>query len=167
MIQELATAAKGKGICAEWYDQLLKTKTVEQLAEMYLKGIDFCLANDYPSNAFLKKHFRGQTEQFGIYLDSQFDVKNRKKIVALGQCIGRVEVNEYSVAEVFLKHYSRITVIASDHAFVMIDLFDNAKLNVIASGGAKVCINRYSGLIEAEQLDDAIIKVIEKHRKTY
>lgn len=167
MIQELAIEAKRKGICDEWHDQLLRAKTVEELVEMYLKGIDFCLANDYPSNAFLKKHFRGRTEQFGIYLDEHISAQNKRKVVALGRCAGRIEVSGYEVSEIFLKHTSRITVVVADHTFVMIDLFDNAKLTVIASGDAKVCINRYGGLVESEQMDQSKIKIIEKNRKTY
>jgi len=166
-IKELAVEARRKGICQEWHDQLLRTKTVKELAEMYLKGIDFCLLNDYPSNDFIKRHFRGQTELFGIYLDEHISAQNKRKIVALGNCAGRIEVTGYGVSEIFLKHNSKLTVIVSDHAFVMVDIFDNANLRIIASGDAKVCINRYSGLIEAEQLDKAAIKIIEKHRKTY
>ena len=48
--KELARQAKAKGICTPWHNELQNLQNKEAMVEMYLKGIDFCLANDYPTS---------------------------------------------------------------------------------------------------------------------
>lgn len=62
LAKELARQAKKKGICKPWYNELksLNGDNINAMAQMYLKGIDFCLANDYPDNGFIRTHFQGQ-----------------------------------------------------------------------------------------------------------
>ena len=88
--KELAKQAKTIGICEEWYSQLITTNDVEKLAEMYLKGIDFCLSNEYPSIDFMRKNFKGKIEIFGIHIDRKINAVNEKTVVALGTCSGMV-----------------------------------------------------------------------------
>lgn len=165
--KELAKQAKAKGICNDWYKDLLEQKDVEKLAEMYLKGIDFCLANDYPSTDYIRKNFKGKMEKFGIHLDEHLTLTNEKKVVALGLCSGMVEVKDYEVSEVFIKHLSDMVLVVRDNAFVMVDMFDDSSLNIIAGDNAKVCVNRYGGVVNFSKFDKAVVKVIEKNKKTY
>jgi hypothetical protein len=53
LAKELARQAKKKGICKPWYNELksLNGDNINAMAQMYLKGIDFCLANDYPDKS--------------------------------------------------------------------------------------------------------------------
>lgn len=165
--KELARQAKAKGICAPWHAELLKLKDKDLMVEMYLKGIDFCLANDFPSNDFIRKHSNGVMEKHGVFLDMEINVENLPKCVCLGETRGRVDVNGYKVCELFAKHDSAINVIAKDHAFVMIDVFDNAVVSVYASDRAKVCVNHYGGKVIQSVSDDAFVKIREKNKKTY
>lgn len=139
----------------------------DALLEMYVKGIDFCLANDFPTNDYIRDNFAGKMESYGVHLDESLNLSNNRRIIALGRCLGRIETNMYNVSEFFLKHDSDLLVIAKGHSFVMIDMFDNSKLHVIASADAKVCVNHYGGDLKTESCEDAIIKVIEKNQKTY
>ncbi len=165
--RELAKQAKVKGICQEWYADLTYTNDTDRLLDMYLKGIDFCLKNDYPSNDYIRKNFKGKMEKFGVHLDESLTVVNESKVVALGACSGTVEIKGYGVSEVFIKHTSDIVVVARDNAFVMVDMFDDSSLNIIAVDNAKVCINRYGGVVNFSKFDKAVVKVIEKNKKTY
>ena len=67
--KRLARDAKKKGICEEWYGRLIDTKGKDELIKMYLEGIDFCLSNEYPSNEFIRQHFVGTCEAYGVFLD--------------------------------------------------------------------------------------------------
>ena len=64
--KRLARDAKKKGICEEWYGRLIDTKGKDELIKMYLEGIDFCLSNEYPSNEFIRQHFVGACEAYGV-----------------------------------------------------------------------------------------------------
>lgn len=166
--KELALMAKKKGICEPWFDQMTEMKDKKALLDLYVKGIDFCLMNDYPSNDYIRKNFKGEMEEFGIHLDEELSLFNERKVVALGKCTGRIENCLYNVSEVFLKHNSELVVVAEGHSFVMIDIFDSAKLRIVASDHARVCINHYGGDIQQKiSSGNTYIKVIEKHKKTY
>ncbi len=165
--KELAKQAKKKGICEEWYNQLKSLDDKDAMADMYLRGIDFCLRNDYPSNDFIQKHFGDVAPKHGVFVDVAIDVTNRPKCVCLGTCSGRVEVDGFNVCEVFVKHDSELNIIVKDNAFVMVDIFDNANVMIHANNRAKVCVNRYGGNVIDNAADDAVVKLREKNKKTY
>ncbi len=165
--KELARAAKAKGICAPWHAELLTLQDKDAMVEMYLKGIDFCLSNDYPNNDFIRTHFKGVMEKHGVFLDDEIKIENNPKCVCLGATCGRIATGGFETCEVFAKHDAELNVVAKDNAFVMIDVFDNAVVSIYASDRAKVCVNHYGGKITKTTTDDAVVKIREKNKKTY
>jgi hypothetical protein len=166
--KELANQAKRFNICQEWHDELKTLEDKKAMLEMYLKGIDFCLSNDYPTNEFIRANFKGMMEQFGVFLDDSIDLVNVEKCVALGQTKGCVETNNFGCSQIFVKHHSELTIIAKGDSFVMVDLFDNAVIHIQAHDRAKVCVNRYGdSRIDHKETDSGMVKIIEKHKKTY
>ena len=166
----LAKLAQENGICEDWFIALQKTEDKSRLLKMYLDGIDFCLSNEYPPLPFIRKHFVGVMEAFGVFLDEEITAKNSDYVVALGSCTGTAEYTDFAVGQVFVKHGSKLTIKASGNAFVMVDVFDEAEVEVIASDDAKVCVNQYGGnLTTTTDASDgnAVIKVIRKPSKTY
>lgn len=167
--KELALEAKKHDICEEWFNDLLQTEDKVRLIKMYLKGIDFCLSNEYPSLSFIKENFVGIMEKYGIFLDETIKTENYRHMVALGRCEGSAEYTGFEVGQVFVKHESKLTIQASGNAFVMVDMFDNSEVEVIASDNAKVCVNHYGGTISTSTSETrkSVIKVVRKHSKTY
>ena len=166
--ERLAKDARRAGICQEWHDKLISMDDKHAMVEMYLRGIDFCLSNDYPTNAFIREHFVGVMEQHGVFLDEPVDVTNFRKVVALGKTNGTVKFNRYSVGEVFAKHNAELNVYANGNAFVVIDVFDNAVVHVHADDNARVCVNHYGGKIfNIANSANSFVKVREKHKSTY
>lgn len=169
--KELAKEAKRKGICEPWYDDLkMLGDNKKAMVAMYVKGIDFCLSNDYPSNDYIRANFKGVMEDFGVFLDDNINLVNFRRCISLGKTKGRIEVGSYGVCEVFAKHESELHIIAKDAAFVEVDIFDNATIHVHAQDRAKVHINRYGGKIIPAPIDNgdsAVVKIVEKHKKTY
>lgn len=164
---ELAQQAKKKGICDEWFTELRTTNDTDKLIDMYLRGIDFCLSNEFPSNDYIRKNFVGKMEAYGVHLDEKLDVSNPSKLVALGTCTGDIEINEYTVSQLFVKHDSFLNLFVKDNGFAMVDIFDNSILTVVADGDSKVCINHYGGEVNVIKKGNAVVKIIEKHKKTY
>lgn len=166
--KELAKKAQVYNICKEWYLELKKLSDKKAMVRMYLKGIDFCLANDYPGNDFIRKHFKGEMEELGVFLDDNIDLENADKCVALGGTKGRIEVNGYGTSEIFVKNESAINIIAKDNAFVMVDIFDNATVFVTAQDKAKVCVNKYGeATVHSTHMGESVIKIVDKYKKTY
>lgn len=165
--KELAARARKKGICQEWHDELMSLKDKDAMCEMYLRGIDFCISNNYPGNDFVRSHFKGVMEKHGVFLDDTVKVENKPKCVCLGACSGCIDADGFNACEVFVKDSSEITITAKGNAFVMVDVFDNAKVIIHAHDQAKMCVNRYGGAVQHCANDDSIIKIHEKNKKTY
>jgi hypothetical protein len=165
--KQLAKDAKTKGICREWHDKLKSLEDKKAMVEMYLNGIDFCLANNYPSNDFILANFADVAPQMGVFVDADISVGNKPKCVALGATFGKVTTDGFNVSEVFAKHTSEIEIVAKDNAFVMVDVFDEAQIVVHAYDRAKVCVNIYGGFVTHETFDDAQIKIREKVKTSY
>lgn len=165
--KELAERARKKGICKEWHDELLSLKDKDKMIKMYLRGIDFCLSNDFPENDFIRSYFKGAMEKYGVFLDDAVKVENMPKCVCLGACSGNVLADNFNACEVFVKHNSEIVITAKDNAFVMVDVFDNSTVMIHAHDRAKVCVNRYGGTVKDFADNEAVIKIREKNKKTY
>ena len=170
--RKLAQLAKERGICEEWYNVLLKTEDVGELLKMALRGIDFCLSEEYPPLPFIREHFVGVMEPYGFHLDEEIQARNSEFVVAFGNCTGAAEYTDFAVGQVFVKHGSKLVIKASGNAFVMVDVFDETEVEIITSDNAKVCVNQYGGNLTTTTDDEAgegnsIIKVIRKQSKTY
>ncbi len=167
--KELAKEAQKLGICQEWHDELKALKSKQAMIEMYIKGIDFCLSNNYPSNDYIRVNFKGVMEDFGVFLDDNISVTNIPNCVALGNSVGNFTADGYVVSRVFVKHNSRLNINAYGNAFVLVDVFDNAKIRVSTSGNSKVCIYLYGDECHADvtQSEQSAIKIINKQSKTY
>lgn len=163
--KQLAKAAQANGICTPWLNELKTLENKDALVDMYIRGLDFCLAHDYPSNDFIRRHFKGMMETHGVFLDDAIELQNQCKCIALGETTGRVAADGYSVVEVWAKHQSSLNIIAKDNAFVMVDVYDDAVVNVCASDRAKVCVNRHGGKVSHATTDDAVVKIREMSNK--
>ena len=166
--KELAKQAKKFQVCEEWYDKLKTITDKKELIQMYLSGIDFCLNNDYPTNEYIRENFKGEMEQFGVFLDDTIDLKNPRKCVALGKTKGHVACDGFGISEIFVKHDSKMTIVAKDNSFVMVDAFDDSVVHIRAYGKAKVVVNEYGNAkIDYKENDFSRVKMIKKHKKTY
>ncbi len=155
------------GLCAQYQGLLDRSDTVEKMVRLFIRGIDFCIKNDYPTLDFMRKNFKGKSEPFGAYVDDEITgLRNAPDIVMNGGCKALLEYDEYSVSRIYIRHSSQAAVNVSDHAIVTIDAFDNSHLVVaVAGGNAQVIVNKY-GDAQVECIGSGI-KVNSINKKTY
>lgn len=165
--KELAKQAKLKGICEEWHEELKGLTDKRAMIDMYIRGLDFCLSNEFPDNQYIRENFKGVMEDKGVFLDDNVSLVNFRRCIALGKTQGEIKITGYKVCEVFAKHESNLNIIIEDNAFVEIDMFDNSVVSVISLGKSKVHINHYGGTLTFDEREESIIKVVEKKKKTY
>lgn len=166
--KEILAEALRNDICAPWATKIENAESVEELLQMYVDGIDFCLSNNFPSNGFLQETAGVLLQKYGIRIDEIVEVINPEKLVLLGTCSAKVSVTGYAVSQLFIKHNSVATVFANSNAFVMIDVFDDANLTVIASDESKLIVNVYGNAKVIEgATENAYIKVVRKLKDTY
>lgn len=172
LIQQLKADGISKGLCRLWQGKLREGLSVEELAKLYIQGIDFCISEEYPTLDFLREHFRGKCEPFGVYVDDDLpQTKNKPDMVLNGSCRGMLEYDGYCVSRLYVRHDSEVAVIVSGNAILTIDLFDNAKLHISVVGdNAKVSVNVYGHSVDVDYIgDDAKekIKTIYHDKITY
>lgn len=165
-ITQLRTDGAGKGLCRLYQMKLRDGLSVKELADLYKEGIDFCISNDYPTLDFLREHYKGRCEEYGVYVDEPTgQLLNVPYLVTNGACKLIAEYTGFSVARIFARHTTEGAVNVTDFAHVTIDLFDNAHLVVAVAGSdAQVFVNVY-GDARVDTIGSGI-KVNHKHKKT-
>ena len=167
VIKELKNDGINKGLCRLWQMKLKPGLNVEELAKLYVRGIDFCIINDYPTLDFIRDNFKGKCELYGVFVDDEErSIKNLPDVVLNGNCKSMMEYDGYTVSRIYARHNSKVSVNVSDHAIVTIDAFDNTDLVVAVAGkDAQVMVNMY-GDSKIQCIGDCI-KVKYNNKKTY
>lgn len=145
VVEQLKQDGIEKGLCRLWQRKLTGDMDMSELSELYIKGIDFCISEDYPTLEYLRTTFKGECEPYGIYIDDDVDeLKNASDAVFNGDCKAFLEYDGFAVSRVFARHNTKASVNVSDNAIVTIDAFDNSVLVVAVSGdNAQAIVNLY------------------------
>lgn len=145
LTEQLRADGTAKGLCRQWQMKLHKGLSMAQLVKLYIEGIDFCISEDFPTLAFLREHFKGACEPFGVFVDDDIpQALNVPDMVLNGACRAMLEYDGYSVSRLYVRHTSEAAVAVSGHAVLTIDLFNDAKLHISVVGDkATVNINVY------------------------
>lgn len=166
LVEKLVRIGGKYQLCVKFRDELKRAKTTRDLVQIYLSGLDFCLGYNYPPLACIENDFKGVREAMGVFVSEPVNVKNYRKVVMLGDCYGTLTYDDFEVAQIFVKHSSQVTIIASDHANISVDCFDSSVVNIMASTGTKVTIFRYIGAT-VHTSGDGIVKVLDRNTKSY
>ncbi|WP_312357351.1 hypothetical protein [Empedobacter sp.] len=165
---EALKRAKQNEICEEWAVKMENAQTLDELLDMYIKGIDFSFSTEFLSNDFMRRNIKGKMEHKGIFLDDSVDLHNNRDIVCLGDSRLNYLADEFSVTQMYLRDNSKARLVVRDSAFVMIDIFDNVQLEIEASDKANVRVNCYKGAkVTYKSNDDSYVKISNKDFKTY
>lgn len=117
------------GLCVGWTDDW-GSPTKEQLVEMYIRGLDFCILHNYPSNDFIKEHFGKLAEEKGVFTDAKVNVLNPPIAILNGNCTGTIELTGFASRDIHVRHDSKLKVIVRDNAKAFIRVYDNAHVIV-------------------------------------
>lgn len=156
-----------KGLCSQYQGLIDRSQSIEDLARLYIRGIDFCIGNDYPTLDYLREHYKGRCEPYGVYVDDDIKgLRNVPDVVLNGGCKAVLKYDDYSVSRLYVRHESLAGIFVSGHAVLTIDAFDNSHLVIaVAGGNAMVIVNKYGDA----QVDfsGSGIKVNSINKKTY
>ncbi len=168
MIQNLKEKAIAKGLCFPWQAKLTNNLSVAALVKMYIKGIDFCISNDFPDLPFLRDNFKGKSEPYGVFIDETIVMSNKPDIVLNGNCKADLLYDGYSVSRLFIRHDSVVGIYVCGNALVTIDVFDNAILNISAAENCKVIVSVYGkAMVDIKHEKTARIVATQMNKETY
>lgn len=127
------------GLCAKWTSEWADDSDQQTLIDKYVRGIDFSLAYNWPSNDFIKANFdRDLLHKNLIFVDEHIDLDNAPSGVYIvnGECSGTIRLAPWSVATLYLRHDTNVQIEAGDFARVFIRLYDNSDATVSAAENA-------------------------------
>lgn len=164
LIQQLKQDGITKGLCRMWQWKLKPGLNTDALIQLYVKGIDFCVKEDFPTLEFMRENFKGKCEEFGVFVDDEIpELVDSPDTVLNGNCKAMIEYSGYTVARVFARHNSEAAVNVANNAIVTIDAFDDTNLVIATAGSdAQVYVNLY-GNAQANCIGHGII--LKKHNK--
>lgn len=137
--ETLKQQAISLGLCAKWTSEWADDSDQQTLIDKYVRGIDFSLAYNWPSNDFIKANFdRDLLHKNLIFVDEHIDLDNAPSGVYIvnGECSGTIRLADWSVATLYLRHDSNVRIDAGDFARVFIRLYDNSDATVSAAENA-------------------------------
>lgn len=162
----LEKALANKSLCQPGAQGIIGADSIDDLLKMYVKDIDYCLEHDFPTNDDLVNIGGDHLADHGIYVDSINRFVDRPFLVLLGSTKAESIYTGYSVGQLFVKHGSEVNVKAKDHAYLIVDCFDNSTVNIHAEGSARILVNDYCSR-SVNATGPGSIEIINKHKKTY
>lgn len=140
-IKNIIERAKELGICKEWAEKMEQNPSVEGFCNMFFKGSDWATEHDFPTPEMLRAF--PEVERYGLYLDKTYQGRLTEKMAFFGSSDVEIVANNFDVAEIYLRHNSRLNIRAKNYAKIFVYQYDNAKVRVVTSDNAEVKIFNY------------------------
>lgn len=159
--KRLASQARRAGICKEWRRKILNASSRQYLLQLFIRGVDFAIKNDFPDNE-LAAEFDDIAPAYGVFInrEGKWRVVEKNRIIARDATICPAIFKGFAVAKVYALHGSTIEITASERAIVSVTVREGAKVSVTASDCARVQIFNYGGKVETLEKGEATIKTI-------
>lgn len=142
-LKQVYKQAVKNNLCMEWQGRMRADLSLKNLCKMYFSGDDWSMENDFPSLNILRE-FKGQSDKYGLYTDFSGKKTNEQDSAYFGISNILIGYNMYSVGKVIIRHQTKAKIIAKDHAIVIVNLLDNAELEIECYDKASVVVFCYN-----------------------
>ena len=132
------------GLCVAWTKEW-GSPTKEQMVDMYIKGLDFCIEHNYPSNAFIKEQFGDIAIRKGVFTDMDVNELNPPTAILNGNCTGKIELTGFVSRDIYVRHNSKVKIIIRDNAKAFVRVYDNAHAIIENEGVSRCFVYRMGG----------------------
>lgn len=134
-IKELNRILRNKaikfGLCDDWQQNIWnKDLSVPELLQIYIKGFDFSVKNDWLDYDFIKEVMsKEDLHEANIFIDENLDITMTDSgyAVFLGRCGCTLNVSGMKVVTVYVRHNSNVDVNATGGAMVFVHCYDDAE----------------------------------------
>lgn len=135
------------GLCAQWTADWRDGTSKDEMVEKFVRGIDFCISNNWPSTKDMKRYFGDVIHRHGVYVDENVGCHNSPMVILNGECVAQAEYDMASTGEIYARHESSLRLRVAGLARVFVSLYDNAELRVECEAPAKCFVYQYGGKI--------------------
>jgi hypothetical protein len=139
----LRNMAAGIGACApvvsEWKDE----DDADTLLDRYIRTLDFAIDKDFPPLDFIVENFDiADLHKHNNFINEVVQLKDADHgiYVFLGSCSGSVRANGLKAVTLFIRHNSRIDVMAGDGARVQVRLCEKGSCTETMDGISRISV---------------------------
>lgn len=161
---------KRRKVCAPWLRSYLShANSGDELARMYVDGINWCINTGFPTIEDLKSRVPLESlHDAGVWLDETIGVAG-KKVVARGNSRGSLFYGDNQIANVYLLEGAAASIHAAGRSFVTVDIFADSRATVAVSGEAFALVQLFTGgtLERHEIAGSGRIKVVRRGTANY
>lgn len=150
------------GLCAQWTGEWKDGSSKDDMAEKFVKGIDFCIKHDWPSVEVMKQEFGEVMHKHGIYADETLHKANPDVMVLNGRCDAAVTSKDFCVSDIYVRHKAKLRLTVKDHAYVHVSMYDEATVEIDCRDDAKCFVYHYGGKVKTK----GKVVVREREKKT-
>lgn len=136
------------GLCAQWTAEWANNTDKDALVEKYVNGIDFCIANDWPSVDEMKRYFDGVMQRHGVYADEHVVVTNPRIAILNGHSDARISMDRHGAATIYVRHKSCLTLTAKGLSKAFVHIYDGAEVSVDCQEHAKCFVYQHGGDVQ-------------------
>lgn len=133
------------GHCAASVSRVHNSRNrIGKLVETYFYYIKECVKKDFPDLSFMRRYLGAEAALYGGFIDTTGEVEPLRRNAFVGDCNASFTSTQYNIHLCWVRHNSKLKVVATGHSHLHIDCFENSSVEVvIASPTAKVYINQY------------------------
>ena len=115
-------------------------ETEKGMIERWKENIDFAIENNFPSVDMMSRFDSSLLHENLIFVDEHLSLYNAPSGVYVlnGECTGTLHFREWVAATVYVRHNTKVNIIAEDFAKVFVRVYDEAEVNVCDVGDAVV-----------------------------
>lgn len=137
----LRSQARTLGLCDQWFNNWKDNTADHQLADMFYRGIDFCIQHRFPSIAFIRENFPiNFLRQKGIIANDSYSLLNPANAAIIGNSKATIRANAWAKPLVYALDNSTLTVEAKGNSTVYIHAFDNIAIKASTQDLARIVI---------------------------
>lgn len=133
------------GLCEEWQGEWQGELTKDEMAERYVRGIDFCIEHGFPDNETIKREFGEVARKHGVHVDEDVSLTDEPTVILNGGCSGVLRYTGYNIGTIYVRHQSDVRIIVEDLAQVFVELYDGAHVDVENKGARRCFVYKHGG----------------------
>lgn len=137
MIQQIYKQANKLGAC----DKFSGNETLEQLVQLMFspQGVEFCMTNNFPDIATLRKFKRYHPERLGVYIDcGEITLQEPQAAFLIGNTTATVKCQQTARKRLYLMHGANAHVLAGGFTVVRVEKDTTSQVTVQANDNAKI-----------------------------
>lgn len=157
--QQLRTQAINLGLCQKWQNDWQNDWSQSILIDKYKEGIDFCLANNFPSNQFIIDNFSLPIlRASGIFINDTRSALNTPEAVIKGGSYIKMRYNARHSGTVYIADNAHLQIRAHNDSFVLVHVYGTAEVEAFQQDNARLVIIRHSRNAQIVTWGNSLVK---------